>query len=394
MRKRIAILGSTGSIGVNTLDVVGRDPERFEVVGLTAGNNIDLLEDQIRRFHPKAVAVYNEAQAERLKKRIGDIGIEIHSGQEGLIEISILPEVQLVISAIVGAAGLIPTISAIKGGKDVALANKETLVMAGEIVMRLVEEKGVNIIPVDSEHSAIFQSLRGEKKGDIKRLILTASGGPFHDMTISMLEKVSPKDALKHPNWNMGKKITIDSATLMNKGLEVIEARWIFGVDACYIDVLIHHQSIVHSLVEFIDGSIIAQLGIPDMRIPISYALNYPNRVETSLPSLDLSKIGKLTFEKPDIEKFPSLKYAFHALDEGETMPAVLNAANEVAVQAFLKEEIAFTDIPNVILKTMDEHRSRPVNTLEDVLEADRWARDKGGEIIRSKTYHLNDIMI
>ncbi len=385
MRKRIAILGSTGSIGVSTLDVVERNPERFEVVGLTAGSNIDLLEKQIKRFNPKVVAVYNEEQAERLKKRIGNRVPEIYSGSEGITEVSILPEVELVISAIVGAAGLIPTISAIRKGKDIALANKETLVMAGEIVMKLVKEKGVNIIPVDSEHSAIFQSLTGEKKGDIKRLILTASGGPFRNMPVSMLKKVSLKDALKHPNWNMGQKITIDSATMMNKGLEVIEARWIFGVDASCINVLIHPQSIIHSLVEFIDGSIIAQLGIPDMRTPISYALNYPGRVETSLPSLDLAETGKLTFEKPDTEKFPSLKYAFQALDEGGTMPAVLNAANEIAVQAFLKEEIAFTDIPGVILKTMDGHRSSAANILEDVLEADTWARDKAEEIITSK---------
>ncbi len=381
--KKIVILGSTGSIGVNTLDVASRFPDRFKVVGLTAGENIALLEKQIKIFRPKIVSVLKEDAAERLRQRCNGADVEIHAGVEGMISAATHPDADFVVSAIVGAAGLVPTVAAIRAKKDVALANKETLVMAGEIVTKEAEKKGVKILPVDSEHSAILQALGGYKNENVKRLILTASGGPFYNTSLSRKRLIKPKDALRHPNWKMGKKITIDSATLMNKGLEVIEARWLFDIPSKNIDVLIHPESIVHSMVEYIDGSVIAQLGVPDMRIPISYALSYPLRLDGGFPTLDLAKIGSLTFKRPDTKRFPCLSYAYEALETGGTMPAVLNAANEVAARAFLKEEIGFLDIPKIIKKVMSRHIRQDIVTIEDVLLADRWAREHAEDLIK-----------
>ena len=381
--KKISILGSTGSIGVNALDVISRHPDKFQVVALAAGENDSLLQSQIDRFKPKVAALFNEKNSDKLKKTIKDKNVKIVSGVDGVIEAATVKEADMVISAIVGAAGLIPTISAIKAKKDIALANKETLVMAGEIVMREAEGK-CRIIPIDSEHSAIFQSLTGEKRENIRKLILTASGGPFRNYPKEQFEDIKPEDALKHPNWRMGQKITIDSATLMNKGFEVIEAKWLFGIADENIEVLIHPQSTIHSLVEFIDGSVIAQLGIPDMRIPISYALNYPDRLKNTLPSLNLAEVKNLSFEKPDTEKFPCLKFAFEALKIGETMPAVLNAANEMAVNAFLNREISFNKIPEIIKKTMKSHKVCHAKGISDILKADRWAREHAKNLIAS----------
>jgi 1-deoxy-D-xylulose-5-phosphate reductoisomerase len=378
-KKKLSILGSTGSIGVSTLQIVERFPEFFEVIGLAAGQNRALLEDQIRKFKPKVVSLSdNNTVAEMKKKRPG---LEILSGVDGLIRVATFPEVDMVVSALVGAVGLIPTMSAIRAGKDIALANKETLVMAGDIVMKEADERGIKILPVDSEHSAIFQCLQGHRHEDITRLILTASGGPFINLPASMLKKVTPEDALKHPSWKMGSKITVDSATLMNKGLEVIEAHYLFGIDVDRIHILLHPQSLIHSAVEFKDGSVIAQMALPDMKGPISYALSYPERLESDLPPLNLAAIGSLTFMEPDFERFPCLPLAYSAIKEGGTMPAVLSAANEIAVELFLENRLEFTDIPVIIKETMDVHklaesyRDKPL--LDDILNADRWARDE-----------------
>ncbi|HJN02287.1 MAG TPA: 1-deoxy-D-xylulose-5-phosphate reductoisomerase [Nitrospinota bacterium] len=375
MPKKIAILGSTGSIGVNTLDIVRNSKNRFKVSGLAAGGNIALLEKQIREFKPKYAALFDEKKTSLLKKRLGRLKVEIFSGIEGLIKVASIPDTKMVVSAIVGAAGLIPTFAALKCGKDIALANKETLVIAGELFMKHSRKKRVRIIPVDSEHSAIFQCINGTTNRKIKKIILTASGGPFLTYPAKQFEKITTRKALNHPNWNMGPKITIDSATLMNKGLEVIEAHWLFGIDENRIDVVIHPESIVHSMVEFIDTSIIAQMGLPDMRVPINYALNYPERVSTNLPTLNLTKTKTLTFSEPDYKKFPCLEYAFHALRIGRTMPAVLNAANEVAVQAFLSGSISFTGIPKIIKKLMRKHQPKKVMKISDIMQADLWAR-------------------
>ncbi len=372
--KNLSILGCTGSIGVNTLDVARRFPERFRVMALSCGANVSLVEAQAREFSPEIVAVRDRKAAVMLKKRLGG-GVRVLHGVEGLVEAASLDGVDMVVSSIVGAAGLVPTMAAIESGKDIALANKETLVCAGSLVMDAVKRNGVKLLPVDSEHSAIFQSMKGHRKTDLARLTLTASGGPFREYPAERLKGVKPEDALKHPNWEMGKKITIDSATLMNKGLEVIEARWLFDVGPERISVLVHPQSIIHSMAEFIDGSVIAQLGVPDMRGPISYALGYPGRLKKNIPGLDLSKIGRLTFTEPDAEKFPCLSHAFDALDAGGTMTAVLNAANEVAVQAFLDEKIGFMDIPALIRKVMDGHKPWEPSSVEEVLSADKWAR-------------------
>lgn len=339
---------------------------------------------QIEKFKPSVVALFSDTGTEKLKRKVGDKSVRIASGIDGVIEVATMSDADMVISAIVGAAGLIPTISAIKANKDIALANKETLVMAGEIIMRELNGRG-RIIPIDSEHSAIFQSLSGEKKENIRRLILTASGGPFRNFSKEEFKDITPEDAMKHPNWRMGQKVTIDSATLMNKGFEVIEARWLFGVSYKDIDVLIHPQSIIHSLVEFIDGSVIAQLGIPDMRIPISYALNYPDRLENALPPLNLVKIRNLSFERPDVEKFPCLTFAYESLEKGGTMPAVLNAANEVAVSSFLKREIHFTEIPVVIKETMDSHEVCSIREISDILKADKWGREYARDLIKKR---------
>ncbi|MEK6589433.1 MAG: 1-deoxy-D-xylulose-5-phosphate reductoisomerase [Nitrospinota bacterium] len=382
--KKISILGSTGSIGVSALDVISRHMDKFQVVGLAAGGNDELLHIQIEKFKPRVVALFSDIGTEKLKRRVRDKGVRIASGIDGVIEVATMSDADMVISAIVGAAGLIPTISAIRANKDIALANKETLVMAGEIIMRELNGRG-RIIPIDSEHSAIFQSLSGEKRENIRRLILTASGGPFRNFSKEEFKDITPEDAMKHPNWRMGQKVTIDSATLMNKGFEVIEARWLFGVSYKDIDVLIHPQSIIHSLVEFIDGSVIAQLGIPDMRIPISYALNYPDRLENALPPLNLVKIRNLSFERPDVEKFPCLTFAYESLEKGGTMPAVLNAANEVAVSSFLKREIHFTEIPEVIKETMDSHEVCSVREISDILKADKWGREYARDLIEKR---------
>jgi 1-deoxy-D-xylulose-5-phosphate reductoisomerase len=386
MTKRLGILGSTGSIGVSTLEIVQRHPERFSVVGLAAGSNIDLLEQQMRQFRPSVVSVFDLQRAKELRERTSDLGIEISEGSHAACTIASLPDVDMVLSGIVGAAGLAPTLAAIRAGKDVAIANKEPLVMAGELVMHEAEGR-VRVLPVDSEHSAIFQALSGNRRADVKRLILTASGGPFRTWPSENFGQITVRDALQHPNWRMGQKITIDSASMMNKGLEVIEAHWLFNVEADHVDVVVHPQSIVHSLVEFVDGAVIAQLGIHDMQIPIAYALNYPERLPNSLPALDLTEIGTLTFEPPDLARFPCLRLAYEAIGACGTAPTVLNAANETAVEAFLNERLTFVDIPQVIDETLQKHdvRSLADGDIETILSADRWAREKAASIINAR---------
>ena len=381
MVKRISILGSTGSIGTSTLEVVSLFPDRFKVVGLTAGENIDKIETQIRRFKPSIVSLASEEAAKKLRDRCEDINVEVLSGMEGLIRISTIPEADIIVSAIAGSAGLIPTFAAVKAGKTIALANKETMVMAGEIITREAKEKGGELLPVDSEHSAIFQVMQGERWEEVHKIILTASGGPFLKTSSEEKRKATVKDALKHPNWNMGTKITIDSATLMNKGLEVIEARWLFDVSINQIEVLIHPQSIIHSMVEFRDGSVIAQMGVPDMRIPIAYALSNTERLDLIMPRLDLAKIGMLTFEKPDLKRFPCLSYAYDVVREGGTMPVVLNSSNEVAVRAFLQKRIGFLDIEILVRETIERHKVSHAKTIEDVLMVDKWAREEAERI-------------
>ena len=385
--KKITILGSTGSIGLSALDVVKKNPGRFQVVALAAGQNVKLLKKQIEIFKPKLVYVSTKENALKLRKDLTlNNKIKILYDKEGLNEIASFPSADIVVSAISGAAGLMPTLAAIDAGKDVALANKETMVMAGEIVNRRTKQKKVKIIPVDSEHSAIFQCLQGEKIENLKRIILTASGGPFLNFTVNELKQVKLNQALKHPRWKMGKKITIDSATLMNKGLEVIEAKWLFNLDFGKIDVLIHPQSIVHSMIELIDGSVLAQMGIPDMRIPISYALTYPERIINDISSLNLLETEKLEFRQPDIKKFPCLRLAYEAGICGGTTPAVLNAANEIAVAAFLEQKIKFVDLPRIIDKVLTAHVCGEDPSLESILNADSWARIKTTEIIERIT--------
>ncbi|MDY7034983.1 MAG: 1-deoxy-D-xylulose-5-phosphate reductoisomerase [Thermodesulfobacteriota bacterium] len=381
--KKITILGSTGSIGLNSLKVIELNPEKYRVVALSAGRNIDLLEKQIEKFNPLYVATLDEGLAETLRGLLKkNPRPHVLSGIEGLNHLATLEEVDTVISAISGAAGLIPTYAAIKAGKNIALANKETMVMAGPLVMDQAKKQGVTIMPIDSEHSAIFQSLEGHPREDLKRVILTASGGPFKDLSIEEMESASPAQALKHPNWNMGQKISIDSASLMNKGLEAIEAKWLFDLKIDQISIFIHPQSIIHSMVEYNDGSIIAQLGIPDMITPISYALSYPRHVKTHLPSLDLDGIEMLTFERPDTERFQCLDLAMKAVETGDSMPAVLNGANEVAVYSFLRGEIGFLQIPVLVEKTMEAHRPFTIDSIESVMEADLWAQDKAKKIL------------
>jgi 1-deoxy-D-xylulose-5-phosphate reductoisomerase len=380
--KKISILGSTGSIGQSTLSVIEKFPERFTVVALAAGNNVELFEKQIRQFRPSIVSVMSDRSAADLKKRCGDLSVRIFSGVEGMIQVAAADEADITVSAIVGTAGLVPTMAAIRAGKDIALANKEVLVTAGELVMAECRSRGVRILPVDSEHSAIFQCLLAGASSDIRKLVLTASGGPFRAFVKKDLANVSPAQALKHPNWSMGRKITIDSATLMNKGLEVIEARWLFDITPGKIQVLVHPQSIVHSMVEYHDGAVVAQLGMPDMKGPIAYALSYPERLSDVSPALDLAKVGTLTFEEPDLDRFPCLAYAFDALNTGGSMPAVLSAANEVAVRYFLEEKIGYTDIARVIRTTMDVHTPSDIKTVEDALKADLWARHEAEKVI------------
>lgn len=380
--KQIIVLGSTGSIGTNTLDIVERFPDEFRVVGLTAGCNDEKLEAQMRRFRPRVVALSDPAAAARLRERCGDLKIEILDGPEGIVQVAESPGAELAISAIVGGAGLVPTLAAIRTKKHIALANKEPMVMAGQLMQQEARAYGVRIFPVDSEHSAIFQSLECHRIDDVRRLILTASGGPLWEMSSADIQDVKPERALKHPNWKMGSKITIDSATIMNKGLEVIEARWLFDIPASRIEVLIHRESIIHSLVEYVDRSVIAQLGLPDMRTPISYAMKYPERLNLDLPSLDLAEIGRLSFHRPDHSRFPCLRLGYEALEIGGTMPATLNAANEVAVEAYLQHGIRFGEIAEVIHSTMAAHQRRDLHTLDDALDADRWAREKAGTFV------------
>ena len=376
--KRISLLGSTGSIGVQTLAVVEAFPERFEVVALAAGRNIPKLAEQVRRFRPARVSVADPAGAAELRDRIGSLGVEIGVGEEGLEAVATEPA-ELVVAGLVGAVGLRPTLAAIRAGCDIALANKEVMVMAGALVLREIRCQGVRLLPVDSEHSAIFQALEGQRPEDVERLVLTASGGPLRTWSAERLARATVAEALAHPNWSMGPKITIDSATLMNKVLEVIEARWLFDVPPERIEVLVHPQSIVHSLVEFIDGSVLAQLGPPDMRIPIALALTYPERLPLQGRRLDLASVGSLDFEAPDLERFPALRLSQAALRGSEVAPAVLNAVNEVTVQAFLRGMIGFTDIASTNQAVLDahlrRHRGESVRDLEDVMEADAWAR-------------------
>ena len=382
--KRISLLGSTGSIGVNTLDVVGAHPDQFAVAALAAGRNIALMKRQIERFRPRLAAVIDEEHARELRRMLGpSSATEVLSGPEGYRETASAADADMVVSAMVGAAGLLPTLEAIEAGKDIALANKETLVMAGHIVFRKASERGVKILPVDSEHSAIFQCLQGHRMEDVRRIILTASGGPFLHASEEEMAKVTPVQALRHPNWAMGKKITIDSATMMNKGLEVIEAGWLFGLPETAIDVLIHPQSIVHSLVEYRDGSMISQKGVPDMRIPIAYALSYPNRLTRGEENLDLRKIGPLTFQNADPFRFPALRLAYAAVKTGGTMPAVLNAANEKAVTAFIAEQLRFDRIVSVVEEVLSRHCGQKDPGIDAILAADRWAREEAWNIIK-----------
>ncbi|RMH02917.1 MAG: 1-deoxy-D-xylulose-5-phosphate reductoisomerase, partial [Nitrospirae bacterium] len=353
------------------------------VLALAAASSDKKLEEQIHTFHPSMVALFDQDAARRLRRRLGPTTVSVLDGLQGIVEVACHPESDLVVSAIVGGTGLIPTLAALQAGRRVALANKEPMVMAGQLMRLEASRRGVPIFPIDSEHSAIFQSMEGHRQEDIRRIILTASGGPFWDRSLDEMRRATPRQALQHPNWKMGAKITIDSATLMNKGLELMEARWLFNCPPAQLDVVIHRESIVHSLVEYRDGSVIAQLGLPDMRTPISYAMNYPERVPLDPPPLDLGTIGRLTFYPPDYTKFPCLQLAFEALETGGTLPAVLNAANEVAVEAFLKEVIGFLDIPSVIRRTMDAATPSPLTSIEDALQADAWARDRAHEWVK-----------
>ncbi len=378
--KKISILGSTGSIGVNTLDVIASHPDKFEVWALAAGSNVDVLAEQIKKFNPQVVSLFDATKIPELLEKLNGHKVELVAGEAGSVQVATLPEVDLVVSGMVGCAGLVPTYAAVQAGKTVALANKEALVVAGALMLgaRTREDQ---IIPVDSEHSAILQALNGESHDRIKRIILTASGGPFRTHTLQQMETITVAEALNHPNWDMGSKITIDSATMMNKGLEYIEAKWLFGLDTP-VEIIVHPQSIIHSMIEFVDTSVMAQLGIPDMRVPIAYALSYPDRVACDLPSLNLADMTGLTFEEPDFVRFPCLQLAHDALEIGDTMPAVLNAANEIAVQAFLDQHIPFKDIPEIIRMAMHNHQCQPVATVEDVLTADHWAREEARKLI------------
>ena len=379
--KKITVLGSTGSIGTQTLDIARQYPDQFQVVGLAAGNNIEMLLEQIQRFRPEIVAICNKNQYSLLKEAVASLDDApiVLAGEEGVVEVARFGDAESVVTGIVGCAGLLPTIAAIEAGKDIALANKETLIAGGPVVLPLVEKHKVKLLPADSEHSAIFQCLQGVPHDGLRRIILTASGGAFRDCPVEKLDSVTVQDALKHPNWSMGKKITIDSATLMNKGLEVIEAHFLFGIDYDNIDIVIHPQSIIHSLIELQDTSVLAQLGWPDMRLPLLYALSWPERIYTDWETLDLVKAGSLTFREPDHKKYPCMQLAYGAGRAGGAMPAVLNAANEQAVALFLEEKIRFLDIPRTIEIVCDRFTAHNTitPTLEDIIEADRWARQE-----------------
>ena len=386
--KRLAIIGSTGSIGQNTLKVVEHLSDRFVVYGLGVNSGVERLAEQTAAFRPKVVAIADADRVDEFHRHCARLGIqtpEIQTGVQGLSLIAAASEVDIVVSAAVGAAGLVPTLRAVAAGKVVALANKEAMVVAGELLRQTARESGARIIPIDSEHSALDQCLRSGNHGELRRLILTASGGPFRETPREMLERVTPEEALNHPTWKMGKRITVDSATLMNKGLEVIEARWLFDVPSEKIDIMVHPQSIVHSMVEFIDGSLIAQLGTADMRQPIQYALTYPDRLESCVPGLDWSTVTKLDFSPPDPSKFPCISLAYRAIEMGGTAPAVLNAADEVAVAAFLRREIGFTKIPDLIRATLEKHQVMPAASLDAVIAADRWARGFAQREIRGQ---------
>ncbi len=369
--KKIAILGSTGSIGTQTLEVV-RANKDIEVVGMAAGNNISLLEEQIREFSPKTVAVWSEEKARELRVRISDLPVKVVAGMEGLIEIATIPETEILVTAIVGMIGIRPTMAGIEAGKNIALANKETLVTAGHIIMPLAKKHGVSILPVDSEHSAIFQSLQGNEKNAIHKILLTASGGPFRNRKKEELEHIQVEDALKHPNWEMGRKITIDSSTLVNKGLEVIEAKWLFDVKMEQIEVVVQPQSIIHSMVEYVDGAVIAELGTPDMKLPIQYALYYPERRYLPGDRLDFKKLSQITFEEPDMETFYGLRLAYEAGRAGGSLPTVFNAANELAVSKFLNREIRYLEIPEIIGECMRNHKNIMNPSVEEILETEQ----------------------
>jgi 1-deoxy-D-xylulose-5-phosphate reductoisomerase len=380
--KALSILGATGSIGQSTLAIVAQFPDLFTVRALTAHTRIDLLAEQIKTFKPQVAVVVDADHAVRLEKMLpADLPTEVLHGEEGYQTSATLDGVDVVVGAMVGAAGLKPTLAAISAGKDIALANKETLVMAGEVVMGQVAAQGVRLLPVDSEHSAIFQSLVGHRRVDLSKVLLTASGGPFRTRSSDSFSTIGPADALKHPNWSMGSKITIDSATLMNKGLEVIEAMWLFGLEDGQIEVVVHPESIVHSMVAYRDGSVIAQMGVPDMKGAIAYALAYPERLPLEQPLPDFAGLGALTFERPDMDRFPCLRLAFEAWREGGTMPAVLNAANEIAVAAFLGERIGFTGIPKVVETVMAAHAVRSHADIQEIIDADAWARREAARI-------------
>jgi 1-deoxy-D-xylulose-5-phosphate reductoisomerase len=376
MPERIALLGSTGSIGTQALDIISKYPDRFQVEILVAGNNIDLLIEQAHKFQPDSVVIANKDHYHLLKESLQYTNIKIYAGNDAVEQVVASSSVDVVIAAIVGYSGVRPTIAAIKAGKKIALANKETLVVAGEIIGRLVSDSGSIIIPVDSEHSAIFQCLAGESGNPIEKITLTASGGPFLNMSEEMLKTVKPCDALKHPNWNMGCKVTIDSASLMNKGLEVIEAKWLFGLTPQQISVIVHPQSIIHSLVHFADGSVKAQLGVPDMRVPILYALSYPDRLQSDLPRLKLNEASALTFAEPDTKKFRNLTLAYEAIKRGGNMPCILNAANEMAVNAFLEEKVSFTQMPDIVEYTMENSYYTNSPDLDSLEVSDTDARD------------------
>ncbi|GBF11638.1 1-deoxy-D-xylulose 5-phosphate reductoisomerase [Tepidibacillus sp. HK-1] len=382
--KYLAILGSTGSIGTQALEVVQAHQDKFRVIGLSAGSNLTVLKKQIATFSPKIVSVRSKDLAEKLRTEVRS-DVKIVYGEEGLIEVATQDDVDFVITALVGSIGLKPTIKAIEANKQIGLANKETLVSGGHLVMELAKQYDVPIIPIDSEHSAIYQSLNGEKNTQVNRIILTASGGPFRNKSREDLKNVTIADALKHPNWTMGAKITIDSATMMNKGLEVIEAHWLFQMPYEKIDVMIHPESIIHSMVEYIDRAIIAQLGTPDMKVPIQYAISYPDRLNLNIDALDLTQIGALHFFKPDLERFPSLKMAYQTGKEGGTMPTVLNAANEVVVGAFLQGKVPFMEIESIIDAILGQHQKVKHPSIEEIMEADRWARVATSTLIKSK---------
>ena len=385
MKKRIAILGSTGSIGTQTLEVISQNPDHFEVEVLTANNNIELLIQQAKRFQPNVVVITNNCHYELLKEALQNEPIKIYTGKEALEQVVQMDTIHVVVTAMVGYAGLIPTCNAIKAGKHIALANKETMVVAGEIINQLAIEHKVNIYPVDSEHSAIFQCLVGEFNNEVEKIYLTASGGPFRGFTPEQLATVTKADALKHPNWNMGSKITIDSATMMNKGFEVIEAKWLFGLKAEQIDVIVHPQSIVHSIVQFKDGSMKAQMGLPDMRLPIQYALSFPQRLASEFKRFSFLDYPKLTFEQPNTKNFRNLALAFEALNQGGNMPCILNAANEVVVQAFLTDRISFLQMPQIIEMAMEKATFIKTPNLEDYIQTDKEIRIFTSAMVKNK---------